>query len=321
MVENAWFDERGCPIAGLAKVKDDSITFNREVFGDIFKRKREVENRLKGIQNTLERVDSMWLVRLENQLQHELDKILFQEEVLWYQKSREKWIKFGDRNTKFFHAQTVIRRKKNKIHGLNLPCGAWCTDDSMLQEEANKFFKNLFSSDANTASAPLFVNNIPQLSAENVSSLTQQVTRDEVLQALNNMHPFKSPGPDGFQGVFFKQYWHIIGEDISRLVIQAFNTGYFNPSVSETLIDLIPKVECPKHFKDFRPISLCNTVYKLITKVLVNRLRPMLDNIIGPYQSSFLPGRGTCDNAIVLQEIIHSMHKSKKKKRGCCLQD
>lgn len=70
----------------------------------------------------------------------------------------------------------------------------------------------------------------------------------------------------------------------------------------------------PSSFKEFRPISLCNTIYKLITKVLVNRLRPFLDQIIGPYQSSFLPGRGTNDNAIILQEVIHSMRKSKKKK-------
>lgn len=68
------------------------------------------------------------------------------------------------------------------------------------------------------------------------------------------------------------------------------------------------------NFKEFHPISLCNTIYKLITKVLVNRLRPLLNNLIGPHQSNFLPGRGTSDNAIVLQEIVQSMQKSKKKR-------
>jgi hypothetical protein len=106
------------------------------------------------------------------------------------------------------------------------------------------------------------------------------------------MHPLKAPGPDGFHGVFFRQYWHILGEDIYEMINQAFTTGQFNPTLAETLICLIPKVDCPKHFKDFRPISLCNTLYKLVTKILVNRLRPMLDSIIGPFQSSFLPGRG-----------------------------
>lgn len=66
--------------------------------------------------------------------------------------------------------------------------------------------------------------------------------------------------------------------------------------------------------KEFRPISLCNVAYKIITKVLVQRLRPYLDYLVEPLQSSFIPGRGTKDNAILAQEIIHYMHHSKAKK-------
>jgi hypothetical protein len=128
------------------------------------------------------------------------------------------------------------------------------------------------------------------------------------------MKPYKAPGPDGFQPIFFKQFWHAVGEDIFQLVKTAFTTGYFDPAISETLISLIPKIDPPNSYKDFRPISLCNIVYKIITKVLVHRLRPILNSIIGPYQSSFLPGRGTSDNAIVLQEIIHYMRRTKRKK-------
>lgn len=97
-------------------------------------------------------------------------------------------------------------------------------------------------------------------------------------------------------------------------MVVTFKTGYFDPSLAETLIALIPKVESPGSFREFRPISLCNTIYKIITKVLVNRLSPMLDSIISPFQSSFIPKRGTTDNAIILQEIIYAMNKSKKKK-------
>ncbi|MCI05653.1 RNA-directed DNA polymerase (Reverse transcriptase), partial [Trifolium medium] len=145
--------------------------------------------------------------------------------------------------------------------------------------------------------------NSPSLNEEACRSLTNKITKEEVTQALNQMHPFKAPGPDGFQG-----------DDVVRLISTAFETGGFPPSLSETLIALIPKTDCPNNFKEFRPISLCNTVYKLITKIMVNRLRPFLTQIIGPYQSSFLPGRGTTDNAIILQEAIHSMRKSKRKK-------
>lgn len=292
----------------------NSITFNQEVFGNIFKRKKQVERRLKGIQHYLERVDSARHTILEKELQNEYNHILFQEEMLWYQKSREKWIKFGDKNSTFFHAQTIIRRKKNRIHRLQLPNGIWTTNSTVLQEEAQKYFKNLF---ANTQ--PLHNHTFPTAHQPTIDdldklSLTKPITKSEVFAALNTIKPYKAPGPDGFQCIFFKQYWHIVGDDIFRLVHSAFLTGHFDPEISNTLIALIPKVDPPSTYKDFRPISLCNIVYKIITKVLVQRLRPILNNIIGPYQSSFLPGRGTSDNSIVLQEIIHYMRRSKKKK-------
>jgi hypothetical protein len=97
------------------------------------------------------------------------------------------------------------------------------------------------------------------------------------------------------------------------LITQAFVTGKFDPSLAHTLIILIPKVEQPSNFKEFRPISLCNTIYKLITNVLVNRMRPMLVQIIGSFQSSFLPGCSTSDNTSILQEVIFNMRKSKGK--------
>jgi hypothetical protein len=311
----AWGKTSGDFVSCLQQVQHDSIIFNKESFGNIRKKKIHIERRLKGIQSALERVDSARLIYLQRDLQRDYDLILRQEEIHWYQKAGDDWIKLGDRNTKFFHTKTVVKRKKNKIYGLHLPNGLWCTDDELLREEAQSYFKNLFCS--TTSSATNGLHNSPPsptLNEEACLSLTNNITKEEVTQALNQMHPFKAPGPDGFQGIFFKQYWHIIGDDVVRLVSAAFETGSFPPALSETLIALIPKTDCPNNFKEFRPISLCNTVYKLITKIIVNRLRPFLTQIIGPYQSSFLPGRGTTDNAIILQEAIHSMRKSKRKK-------
>ncbi|KAK2441392.1 hypothetical protein QL285_012694 [Trifolium repens] len=315
IVKSAWVKTAGDYVSCIQQVQHDSLIFNKETFGNIRRRKVHLERRLKGIQSALERVDSARLVYLQRDLQQDYDMILRQEEIHWYQKAREDWIKLGDRNTKFFHTKTVMRRKRNKIHGLHLPNGIWCSDENTLRDEAQNYFKNLFCS-INPSSLHGMHDGLhgPLLNEEACQSLTKQVTNDEVTQALNQMHPFKAPGPDGFQGMFFKQYWHFIGDDVVRLISTAFETSGFPPSLAETLIALIPKTDCPQNFKEFRPISLCNTVYKLITKIMVNRLRPFLNQIIGPFQSSFLPGRGTTDNAIILQEAIHSMRKSKRKK-------
>lgn len=180
------------------------------------------------------------------------------------------------------------------------------------------YFKSLFAS-TNGATSTILPRlrhvMVPCLDGEAVQALTHPITMAEVATTLNHMNSFKAPGPGEFQAIFVKQYWHLIGNGISILVTQtAFTIGTFDDKIAETLVVLIPKVDNPRNFKELRPISLCNTFYKLITKVIVNRLRPFLEKIIGPYQSNFLPGRGTYDNAIVLHEVFHSMRKSSKKK-------
>lgn len=127
VVAEAW--SKGTPwlSASLNHVQEDSIAFNINVFGNIFKRKRMVAARIASTQQRLEQVDYAFLARRLQDLRREQEDILAQEEMLWYQKSREKWVKFGDRNTAFFHAQTVIRRRPNHIQGLTLEDGNWCT--------------------------------------------------------------------------------------------------------------------------------------------------------------------------------------------------
>lgn len=133
------------------------------------------------------------------------------------------------------------------------------------------------------------------------------------------MNAYKAPGPDGFQPIFFKSYWHIVASDVWKMVCNAFTNGCIDPRLVETLIVPIPKVDVPTHLTDFRPISLCNVLLKVISKVLVCRIRPHLEEFIGPFQSSFIPNRGTTDNALIGQEVIHQMHKKKQGKKGFLL--
>jgi hypothetical protein len=96
-------------------------------------------------------------------------------------------------------------------------------------------------------------------------------------------------------------------------VIQAvrsfFADGTMPPGINDTTIVLIPKGNSPTEFKDFLPISLCNVIYKIISKCLVNRLRPFLGDIISPEQSAFVPGRLITDNAVIAFECIHAIQK------------
>jgi hypothetical protein len=102
-------------------------------------------------------------------------------------KSREKWVKFGDRKNKFFHTQTIIRRKQNKIQGLHLDDGTWCTDVMQLRDVAIDFYSKLFQNDAEVYPDSLKVDLFPSLNSQGRNSLIKQVAKVEVRNAIFSM--------------------------------------------------------------------------------------------------------------------------------------
>ncbi|XP_028089245.1 uncharacterized protein LOC114289680 [Camellia sinensis] len=137
----------------------------------------------------------------------------------------------------------------------------------------------------------------------------------EIRSVLRTFKPWKAPGPDGLHPAFFQRCWNLINTSVFLCVRDAFVTGKIQPEINQTLLCLIPKSDHPETITQFRPIGLCNTIYKVITKTLVARLRPFLNDIISPLQSSFIPGRKGTDNVIIVQECVHQF-KSKKGKSG-----
>ena len=123
------------------------------------------------------------------------------------------------------------------------------------------------------------------------------------------MNPYKAPRPDEFNALFFQKHWDIIGYDVCAAVLSVLE-GHASPSMmNHTFPALIPKKLSPTLITEFRPISLCNVVYKLVTKVLSNRLKPWLPAIISPNQSAFTPGRLISDNILIAYEAFHAMHR------------
>lgn len=125
------------------------------------------------------------------------------------------------------------------------------------------------------------------------------VTWYEVRNVIFSMKPLEAPGPDGFQPGFYQRYWDKIGGSIFNFIKKCMMDWNFPKDRNTCFITLIPKIENPENIMSFRPITLYNVSYKILTKILVNRIRPILDKIIGPNQSSFLPGRQTVDNVII----------------------
>ena len=128
----------------------------------------------------------------------------------------------------------------------------------------------------------------------------------------------KAPGPDGLPARFFQRNWDSLKENIIKAVREFFRTSIMPEGVNETVIILIPKVDEHVRMTDFRPISLCNVVYKIVAKCLLNRLRALLDDIISPYQSAFIPGRLITDNALLAFECLHFLQHEKNPENSYC---
>lgn len=264
------------------------------------------------VQELIESGPSDNFLARKEELLKERDIFLEQEEMVWFQKSREKWIPLGDRNTRFFHTSTIIRRRKNRIEMLRKGDGSWTAGGSEMESLAIAYFKRLYSmEDVEAVVDKLPPDGFEQLTVEEKLSLNRSVSAVEVETVVRGMGKYKAPGPDGYQPVFYQRCWDTVGTSVIGFVLEFFATGSLPPETNDVLLVLIAKVSKPESITQFRPISLCNVLFKTITKVMVGRLKMVISKLIGPAQASFIPGRLCTDNIVLVQEAVHSMRRKK----------
>jgi len=181
--------------------------WNQEVFGNIFKRKKELLARLNGIQNSPNYGYSNFLESLEKDLQNQLVVTLYQEECLWFQKSQSQWIEDGDRNTKYYHSKTIIRRRRNKIMTLRDNDGVWIEDYDNLKSLVRNFYVHLFKEEKTNRDNVISRNTYPSIMEEQHNTLSANIQIKECKKALFDMGPHKAPEEDGYPAIFFQICW------------------------------------------------------------------------------------------------------------------
>ena len=309
VVEDAWMSEiSSYPMARvegkIRRCQKNLKWWSRENFGNVTRALKEKKELLRKAEDAAIRGGS--LVKVQR-LKKEISDLLVKEEKLWRQRSRALWLHEGDQNTSYFHGRATHRFRRNKIDQLEDENGEMCSNEEGVAGILTSYYEQLFSS-SNPISIEDAVTDIPNsMDAEMNQYLTTKYTRAKVERVVNQMKPFKAQGPYELPPLFFQKYWRVVGDDVVAAVLNCLQSGVIPPSINYTFITLIPKVKSPTKVTNYRPISLCNILYKIVSKVIANRLKCIFPNIISESQSAFQTDKAIFDNILVAFETLHHM--------------
>ena len=211
------------------------------------------------------------------------------EEVSWRHKSREIWLKEGDRNTGFFQKMANSHRRRNSIRSISIN-GRRLVKEPEIKEDLVGAFQSLLS--ALNSWCPPFPN-LPfnLIDEDQATKLEEMFTEEEILAAVSGLNGDKAPSLDGFSLAFWSFSWDFVKDEVIGFFREFFKHNQFVKSLNATFLVLVPKGNTVEDLKDLRPISLMGSLYKILTKMLANRIKRVMGLIISQSQTAFVEGR------------------------------
>eukprot|EP00253_Pinus_taeda_P034106 PITA_34106 len=250
---------------------------------------------------------SQQLKTQEWDLQGQLMHISREEEIKWRIKSRQLWLKEGDKNTAYFHKQAAARRTRNNVSAINDSEGNHYNNQEDIKKAASSHFRSLLTESQEEGDYSDLLQYLPKSITQEINNtLNREIGEEEIRKAIWTLQPDKSPGLDGFPISFYREYWQLIKKDLAKMLRGVQRKGKMGGFTNSTFLALIPKENRPSSFSRFRPISLCNSSYKIFTKIIATRLKSLLPSLISENQGGFLSNRQIHDSIILVQEAIHS---------------
>nr|GEV38069.1 RNA-directed DNA polymerase, eukaryota [Tanacetum cinerariifolium] len=219
------------------------------------------------------------------------------------------------RNISTIASSTKGKRKKKERRNISIRGvfvdGDWNIDPEVVKDVFKDYFATRFKQLVH-GQIKLNISFPNRLSTDQVADMDRSVSRDEIRVAVWNCGENKSHGPDGYTFEFFMRYWRFIGSDFCSAGECFFESGSFPKGSNSSFIALIPKVTDAKFVTDFRPISLIGCVYKVVTKILANRLATVISDLVFDIQSAFVANRQTLDGPFILNELLAWCKRKKK---------
>nr|GEV03542.1 RNA-directed DNA polymerase, eukaryota, reverse transcriptase zinc-binding domain protein [Tanacetum cinerariifolium] len=263
--------------------------------GNLFKRVESLRGQLQKVQTDIDKdLHNHSLREREAMLVKELHEAEEDEEKFLFQPAKIKWLSDGDKNSSYFHKILKGRNNRSKILKLS--------DDVGINYEYEQI-------------PQLFLKHFEGFLGKAQLKMVEDVSDKEIKKAIFEIDDSKAPGPDGFTTAFFKKTWGIIGVDVCKAIKEFFISGKLLGEINATLISLIPKVQTPSRVTDFRPIACCNVLYKCISKIITNRIKPVLGYLVSSNQSAFILGRHIQDNILFTQELMKGYNRKGGPKR------
>nr|GEW42979.1 RNA-directed DNA polymerase, eukaryota [Tanacetum cinerariifolium] len=245
-------------------------------------------------------------MELVKNLQH-IDKLNSLEIA---QKAKVKWAIEGDENSGFFNGMLNKKRNTLSIRGIMVN-GIWIDDPNLVKHEFLMHFSSRFSK-PDIRRALIQMRFPKRLSLEQQVELESEVSNKEIKRAMWDCGTDKAPGPDGLTFGFYRYFWYLIDNDVYNVVNYFFMHGEIPKGCNSSFIALIPKILDANLVKDFRPISLIGSLYKIIAKILANRLVGVLGDIVNEVQSTLIADRQILDGPFILDELIQWCKRKKK---------
>ncbi|KAJ0941986.1 putative RNA-directed DNA polymerase [Helianthus annuus] len=227
------------------------------------------------------------------------------------QKSRVRWAVEGDENSAYFHGIINANISNNRISGLRIQ-GEWVNNPFLIKDYVAAFFGERFS-EPMLDRPQLLCPNLVRLSDLEARSLVVPFSEEEIKSAVWDCHGDRAPGPDGVNFAFIKRCWDGFQKEFVNLFNEFYMHATINSGCTSSFLALIPKCNDPCGLADFRPISLIGCINKVISKVLVMRLKSVIHKLISEEQTAFLSNRSILDGPIILNEVVSWLKKTKRK--------
>ncbi|XP_026410320.1 uncharacterized protein LOC113305515 [Papaver somniferum] len=267
--------------------------WSRETFGHIDTNIKDLHSQLVSLHlSAISQDNTSSIIAVEK----EITKWENIKKDFWMQKNKDSFYLDVDNNSKVHHANENRRRSGNRIDALKDKNGVWCYDRTSLSNLLSSHFQEI-SSTSNPSLDGNFLQHIPSvITNQENERLIAIPTEKQILDTLKSIDPWKAPGPDGFPRGFYLTQWETIKDDVVSMIQDLFRTGFVSKKLNQTRLMLVPKENTPRSRADYRPIALCNTSYKLISKLMARRMKHLLNIVVSPLQSAYVPGRLISDN-------------------------